>query len=265
MVLLGIGEDGHTASLFPGAAALEVLDAWVAATPPGTLPPPVDRVTLTYPVLNAARQVAVLATGRSKAAVVRAVIEEEKGDSPHLPGPTFGRCPPSGCFAQMGTVPFFRGRQRYPVAGVRPADGALTWLVDEAAAGKLSVTRVEKGDTVEKPVSPGGHAGSEDSPQLCKTPGQMGTVPVFLAPSILAADFARLGQQVLEAEQAGASRIHVDVMDGRFVPNLSLGPAVVASIRPVTRLPLEVHLMVQRPELFVDVFTKAGADTLIVQ
>jgi len=100
---------------------------------------------------------------------------------------------------------------------------------------------------------------------LCNAPGQKGTVPVFLAPSILAADFARLGQQVAEAEQAGASRIHVDVMDGQFVPNLSLGPAVVASLRPVTRLPLEVHLMVRRPEFFLDAFAKAGADTLIVQ
>jgi ribulose-phosphate 3-epimerase len=158
----------------------------------------------------------------------------------------------------MGTVPFFR-RQHYPAAGVRPADGTLTWLLDEAAAGELAAgelvaLQVEKGDRVAEAVSPGGQAG-----------GQMDPVAVFLAPSILAADFARLGQQVLEAEQAGASRIHVDVMDGRFVPNLSLGPAVVASLRPVTRLPLEVHLMVQRPEQFVEAFAKAGADTLIVQ
>jgi ribulose-phosphate 3-epimerase len=84
-----------------------------------------------------------------------------------------------------------------------------------------------------------------------------------IAPSILSADFARLGDQVLDVERAGAGRIHVDVMDGHFVPNLSMGPAVVKSLRPVTRLPLEVHLMVQEPGRFLDAFIAAGADTLI--
>ena len=235
LVLLGLGEDGHTASLFPGATALEVQDAWLAASPPGRLPPPVDRVTLTYPLLNAARRVAMLVSGQSKAAVVRAVIEGHAD------------------------------RHRYPAAGIRPTDGTLTWLLDEAAARELSTTQEEKEKNVEEPISPGGHAGFGESPHSCNVPGQSGTVLFFLAPSILAADFARLGQQVMEAERAGASRIHVDVMDGRFVPNLSLGPAVVASLRPVTRLPLEVHLMVQGPESFLDAFAKAGADTLIVQ
>jgi ribulose-phosphate 3-epimerase len=86
---------------------------------------------------------------------------------------------------------------------------------------------------------------------------------VVIAPSILSADFARLGEQVLETERAGAGRIHVDVMDGHFVPNLSLGPAIVKSLRRVTRLPLEVHLMVQEPGRFLDAFLAAGADTLI--
>ncbi len=86
---------------------------------------------------------------------------------------------------------------------------------------------------------------------------------VVIAPSIRSADFARLGEQVVESEQGGAGRIHIDVMDGHFVPNLSLGPAVVGSLRRVTRLPLEVHLMVEQPERFVDLFLAQGADTLI--
>src|SRR4051812_30810988 len=86
----------------------------------------------------------------------------------------------------------------------------------------------------------------------------------MLAPSILAADFSRLGDLVRETEAAGANRIHVDVMDGHFVPNLSMGDVVVKGLRPVTKLPLEVHLMVEDPGRFLDGFVKAGADTLIV-
>jgi ribulose-phosphate 3-epimerase len=87
---------------------------------------------------------------------------------------------------------------------------------------------------------------------------------VKLAPSILAADFARLGEQVVEAEVAGADRIHVDVMDGHFVPNLSMGPAILGSLRKVTRLPLETHLMVSDPDSLLDAFASAGSDSLIV-
>jgi ribulose-phosphate 3-epimerase len=87
---------------------------------------------------------------------------------------------------------------------------------------------------------------------------------IAIAPSILAADFSRLGELVQQVEAAGADRIHVDVMDGHFVPNLSMGAVVVKGLRPVTRLPLEVHLMVEDPGRFLDGFVSAGADTFIV-
>jgi 6-phosphogluconolactonase len=105
LILLGLGDDGHTASLFPGQPSLTVRDRWVIACPPGVLPPPVDRVTLTFPVLNAARQVAFLVAGANKASVVRDVL--------------------------AGTPP-----ETHPAAGVRPTNGQLTWLLDQAA-GRL--------------------------------------------------------------------------------------------------------------------------------
>jgi ribulose-phosphate 3-epimerase len=88
--------------------------------------------------------------------------------------------------------------------------------------------------------------------------------PVKLAPSILAANFACLGDEVRKVEAAGADRVHIDVMDGRFVPNLTMGAEVVVSLRAVTSLPLEVHLMVYDPDRYLDAFAGAGATTLIV-
>jgi 6-phosphogluconolactonase len=108
LILLGLGDDGHTASLFPGMPSLEVTEAWAVSTPPGTLPPPIERVTLTFPVLNAARQVVFLVGGAPKAAVVREILQ---GNS---------------------------SREQYPAAGVQPTDGMLTWLLDEAAASAMT-------------------------------------------------------------------------------------------------------------------------------
>jgi ribulose-phosphate 3-epimerase len=87
---------------------------------------------------------------------------------------------------------------------------------------------------------------------------------VKLAPSILAADFAHLGKHVGEAEQAGADRIHIDVMDGHFVPNISMGAPIVESLRRITHLPLEIHLMIADPDFFLDEFTEAGSDAFLV-
>jgi 6-phosphogluconolactonase len=108
LIFLGMGRDGHTASLFPFSDALEVTDAWATWTSPGILPPPVDRITLTYPVLNAARQVVFLVSGKDKAVALRDVLQ--------------GQAP----------------REDRPASGVQPADGALIWLIDNQAARLLT-------------------------------------------------------------------------------------------------------------------------------
>jgi 6-phosphogluconolactonase len=108
LILLGLGEDGHVASLFPGAMALLVEHEWVTWSPPGTLPPAVNRITLTYPVLNAARQVAFLVSGAKKAPALRDILEKKPA------------------------------RDVRPAAGIQPTEGAVTWLVDEDAAALLT-------------------------------------------------------------------------------------------------------------------------------
>ena len=93
----------------------------------------------------------------------------------------------------------------------------------------------------------------------------MSTKPLVISPSILSADFSRLGEDVKAVDEAGADWIHVDVMDGRFVPNITIGPLIVEALRPVTKKPLDVHLMIVQPENYVEEFAKAGADIISVQ
>jgi len=87
---------------------------------------------------------------------------------------------------------------------------------------------------------------------------------LILAPSILSADFTRLGEELTECESAGADWIHVDVMDGHFVPNITMGPFIVEACRRVTKLPLDVHLMIEKPERHIEAFAKAGASNITV-
>jgi ribulose-phosphate 3-epimerase len=87
---------------------------------------------------------------------------------------------------------------------------------------------------------------------------------VKIAPSILSADFSKLGEEIIAVEKGGADYIHVDVMDGHFVPNITIGPLIVEAIRPVTKLPLDVHLMIENPDQYIEAFAKAGADYITV-
>lgn len=87
---------------------------------------------------------------------------------------------------------------------------------------------------------------------------------VKIAPSILSANFAKLGEEIIDVEKGGADIIHVDVMDGHFVPNITIGPLIVKAIRPITKLPLDVHLMIENPDLYIEEFAKAGADYITV-
>ena len=100
---------------------------------------------------------------------------------------------------------------------------------------------------------------------MADRPSRRASVKVEVVPSILSADAGRLADQVAEAERGGADRIQVDVMDGHFVPNLTFGPVVVEAVRRSTRLPIEAHLMVERPQLFLEAFVKAGATLIEVQ
>lgn len=92
----------------------------------------------------------------------------------------------------------------------------------------------------------------------------MGKLPIKIAPSILSADFAKLAEEIREVEEGGADYIHVDVMDGHFVPNITIGPLVVGAIRPHTKLPLDVHLMIENPDQYIPEFAKQGADIIAV-
>jgi len=87
----------------------------------------------------------------------------------------------------------------------------------------------------------------------------------YIAPSILSADFSKLGDEIQSVEQAGADWIHVDVMDGHFVPNITIGPLIVKAARRITSLPLDVHLMIENPDRYIEDFAKAGADLISVQ
>src|SRR4051812_39112596 len=122
------------------------------------------------------------------------------------------------------------------------------------------------GGIPQRPEGPGRRPAYRHRTPSGSAPGRKSemTSKMLIAPSILSADFARLGEEIKSVEKGGADWIHVDVMDGHFVPNLTIGPLIAQAIRPVTKLPLDCHLMVSRPEDWIAPFAKAGADTITV-
>lgn len=200
LILLGIGTDGHTASLFPGTKGIEVTDRWVVANEVPQLN--TTRLTMTFPILNLARHALLLAVDEDKQKIMPAVWE---------------------------------GPVRYPVQSVE----SMLWITDERASAQVT------------------------HPSFVKA-REAGPVRLKLAPSILAADFRRLEAHAQEAVEAGADRLHLDVMDGHFVPNISFGPLVVEALRPSIKIPLECHLMISNPDDYIQAFASSGADSILV-